>query len=159
MARRKKARTTPFQADQRKLPGIFAEGGCGVSKGSCDEGRTCGDAAAKQFFLYEIVARIVVIYLCIYCSRELWYALVERKIAYWNDDFIDRLLVDWSRVVVHRDTTPVRYWILIGLWIICVVGCLGIAILGGGGQAPEHPRMAFLAAVVACLRGGWLEVR
>jgi hypothetical protein len=36
--------------------------------------------------------------------------------------------VDWSRVVVHRDATPVRYWILIGLRIICVVGCLGVAI-------------------------------
>ena len=32
--------------------------------------------------------------------------LVERKIAYWNDDFIDWLLVDWSRVVAHRDATP-----------------------------------------------------
>jgi hypothetical protein len=34
-----------------------------------------------QFFLYEIVARIVAIYLCVYCSRKLWYGLAERKIA------------------------------------------------------------------------------
>jgi hypothetical protein len=35
-----------------------------------------------QFFLYEIVARIVVIYLCFDCSRRLWYGFAERKIAY-----------------------------------------------------------------------------
>ena len=83
-----------------------------------------------QFFFDEIVARIVAIYLCVHCSRKLWYCLVERKIAYWIDDFIDWLLVDWSKIVVHSDTTPVRYWILIGLRIICVVGCLGVAIFG-----------------------------
>jgi len=32
-----------------------------------------------QFFLYEVVARIVAIYLCVDCSRRLWYGLVERK--------------------------------------------------------------------------------
>jgi hypothetical protein len=35
-----------------------------------------------QFFLYEIVARIVAIYLCVDCSGRLWRGLVERKIAY-----------------------------------------------------------------------------
>ena len=59
-----------------------------------------------QFFFDEIVARIVANYLFVYCGRKLWYGLVERKIAYWNDDFIDWLLVDWSRVVAHRDATP-----------------------------------------------------
>ena len=83
-----------------------------------------------QFFLYEIVARIVAIYLCVYCSRKLWDGLVERKIAYFNDDFIGWLLLDWSKVVAHRDATPIRYWILIGLRITCVAGCLGVAIFG-----------------------------
>jgi len=32
-----------------------------------------------QFFVYEIVARIVAIYLCVHCSRKLWYGLVEKK--------------------------------------------------------------------------------
>ena len=40
-----------------------------------------------QFFLYEIVARIVAIYLCVDCSRKLWHGLVERKIAYFNNVF------------------------------------------------------------------------
>jgi hypothetical protein len=81
-------------------------------------------------FLYEIVARMVAIYLCVYCSRKLWDGLVERKIAYFNDDFIGWLLLDWSKVVAHKDATPIRYWILIGLRITCAVGCLGVAIFG-----------------------------
>jgi hypothetical protein len=42
-----------------------------------------------RFFLYEIVARIVAIYLCFDCSRKLRNGLVERKIAYFNDNFLD----------------------------------------------------------------------
>ena len=83
-----------------------------------------------HFFFDQIVARVVALYLCIYCSRKLWYGLVERKISYWNDDFIDWLLVDWSKVVAHRDATPVRYWILISLRIICALAGLGVAIFG-----------------------------
>jgi hypothetical protein len=83
-----------------------------------------------QFFLDEIVARGVAIYLLFFCSRRLWFGLVERKIAYSNHDLIDWLLVDWSKVVAHRDATPIRYWILIGLQIICVLGCVGVAIFG-----------------------------
>src|SRR5215831_2688409 len=96
-----------------------------------------------QFFLYEIVARIVAIYLCIYCSRKLWYGLVERKIAYWNDDFVDWVLIDWSKVVAYRDAMPVRYWILIGLRTICLVGCLGVAIWV---VAAKHVSQAGMAA-------------
>jgi hypothetical protein len=83
-----------------------------------------------HFFLYEIVARIVAIYLCIDCSRKLWRGLVERKIAYFNDDFIDWLLVDWSKVITLRDTTPIRYWIQIGLRAIGLAGCCFVAIFG-----------------------------
>jgi hypothetical protein len=50
-----------------------------------------------QFFLDQIAARILAIYLCVYCGRKLWYGLVERKIAYWNDDVIDWLLIDWLK--------------------------------------------------------------
>jgi hypothetical protein len=32
-----------------------------------------------QFFLYEIVGRIVTIYLCVYCSRKLCMALLREK--------------------------------------------------------------------------------
>jgi len=83
-----------------------------------------------QFFLYEIVARIVAIYLFVDCWRTIRNGLIERKIAYFNDDLIDWLLIDWSNWSIHRDAAPVRYWITIGLRIIFLVGCLGVAIFG-----------------------------
>jgi hypothetical protein len=79
-----------------------------------------------QLFLYEIVARIVAIYLCFDCGRKLWHGVVERKIAVFNPD----LLNWWSYGVVHRDTAPVRYWIEMGIQIICLVGCVFVAIFG-----------------------------
>jgi hypothetical protein len=85
-----------------------------------------------QFFLYEIVARIVAIYLCVYFIRKVRSGLVERKITYYlfNTDFLDSLLLDRSRWVADRDATPVRYWIQIGIHIQMSVGCLLVAILG-----------------------------
>ena len=83
-----------------------------------------------QFFLYEIVARVVAIYLCVDCWRIIRNGLVERKIAYINDDFIDWLLIDWSNWFIDRDAAPVRYWITIGLRIIGLVRCLVVAIFG-----------------------------
>jgi hypothetical protein len=65
--------------------------------------------------------------------------LVERKIAYSDDDVVDCLLIEWSRFVAHRNNTPVRYWILIGLQITFVVGCLGVAIFGW--WAAKHLRI------------------
>jgi hypothetical protein len=82
-----------------------------------------------HFFLYEIVARIVAIYLCVDSGRKLWHGLAERKIAYVNDDFLDFFL-DRSNWGAHRDTAPVRYWIQIGLTIITLVACFIVAIFG-----------------------------
>jgi len=79
-----------------------------------------------HFFLYEIVARIVAIYLCVDCGRKLKYVLVEGKIAVFNPDLLDW----WSHGDVHRDTAPVRYWIEMGIQITCLVGCLFVAIFG-----------------------------
>jgi hypothetical protein len=84
-----------------------------------------------EFFLYEIVARIVAAYLCVDCYRRIRNGLAERKIVYMtNGDLLDWLLFNPSRWVAHRDTTPVSYWIQIGLQSIALVGCLGVAILG-----------------------------
>jgi hypothetical protein len=87
-----------------------------------------------NFFLYEIVARIVAIYLCVDYGRKLWYGLVERKIGYVtrNGDILAWLLdwVDWSKLVIHRDAAPVRYWIQIGLVTFALVACLFVAIFG-----------------------------
>jgi len=84
-----------------------------------------------QFFLYEIVARAVAIYLCVSCGRKLWYGFVERKIECFNPDLIGSFLT-WliNQSVVYRDTTPVRYWIEIGLQIFILAACLVVAIFG-----------------------------
>ena len=79
-----------------------------------------------QFFLYEIAARIVAIYLCLDCSRKLRSGLVERKIAYFNSDLLDW----WSHGVAHRDAAPVRYWVEIGVQITRFVACIFVAIFG-----------------------------
>jgi hypothetical protein len=80
-----------------------------------------------QFFLYEIVARIVAMYLCVVCYRKLSNGLVERKIGYFNSDLLDW----WSmNKVVHRDAAPVRYWIEIGIRTILLVSCLVVAVFG-----------------------------
>jgi hypothetical protein len=86
-----------------------------------------------QFFLYEIVARIVAIYLCVDSSRQLWYGLVERKIAIFNPGAINWILdafLDESLKVVQRDAAPVRYWIEIAIHITLAVACVVVAIFG-----------------------------
>ena len=78
-----------------------------------------------QFFLYEIVARLVAIYLFLDCGRQLRHGLIERKIAHFNPN-----LLDWSHYVVHRDTRPILYWIEISFRIVALVSCLVVAIFG-----------------------------
>ena len=78
-----------------------------------------------RFFFYEIVARIVTISLCLDCSRKLWHGLLERKIAYFNDNFLD-----WSNWIAQRDAAPVRYWIQMGIQIVILAACLFVAIFG-----------------------------
>ncbi|WP_424630532.1 hypothetical protein [Bradyrhizobium sp. SYSU BS000235] len=73
--------------------------------------------------MVEIVARIVAIYLCVDSSRKLRHALAERKIRYWNSNFLD-----WWNADIHRDATPVKYWIQIGFRIIALVACVIVAI-------------------------------
>jgi hypothetical protein len=78
-----------------------------------------------HFFLYEIVARIVAIYLCLDCGRKLWRGFAERKIAYFNPS-----LLDWSHWVADRDAAPVQYWIQIGIQITILVSCFFVALFG-----------------------------
>jgi hypothetical protein len=83
-----------------------------------------------QFFLCEIVARVVAICLFVNCSRDLWHGLVERKIVFLSPDFLEWLLlggVDW---VAHRDAAPIRYWMQIGGEIMTLAACLVVAIFG-----------------------------
>jgi hypothetical protein len=86
-----------------------------------------------QFFLYEIVARIVAAYLCFDCYRQLRNGLVERKIEYFNPGLINWILdsfLDDSLKVVHRDTAPIRYWMEIGIYATLLISCLVVAVFG-----------------------------
>jgi hypothetical protein len=86
-----------------------------------------------QFFLYEVVARIVAVYLCVVCYRILRDGLIERKVAVYSSDPIDWVLdtfTDPSIRIAHRDTAPARYWIFMGLQVLSLIGCCGVAILG-----------------------------
>ncbi|MBW8855876.1 MAG: hypothetical protein JF604_16505 [Bradyrhizobium sp.] len=58
-----------------------------------------------RFFLCEIVARIVAVYLCVDCMRMLRDGYAERKIRAFSPDLVVWLL-DWSRQVFQRDTAP-----------------------------------------------------
>jgi hypothetical protein len=86
-----------------------------------------------QFFLYEVVARIVAVYLCFSCYRTLRDGLAERKITSYSSDLIDAILaafMDPSVRVAHRDTAPVRYWIGMGLQAFGLVGCIRCCDIG-----------------------------
>ncbi len=86
-----------------------------------------------QFFLCEIVARVVAIYLCVDCYHKLRDGFAERKIASYSSDpvnwFLD-LFLDPSSRVAHRDATPVRYWMTIGLQVTALAACFVVAIFG-----------------------------
>ncbi len=86
-----------------------------------------------DFFLYEILARVVAAYLFVDCIRTLRRALIERKIRIYNPDVIGWVLSslqDPSLRIVQRDAAPIRYWMLVVVQIFLVLGCLGVAIFG-----------------------------
>jgi hypothetical protein len=85
---------------------------------------------SMQVFFYEIIARLVAIYLCVDCSRKLWHGLVERQITFFNDDVLDWLISGRSDEVFQRDAKPVRYWIQMGSQMIALVASLVVAIFG-----------------------------
>jgi len=82
-----------------------------------------------QFFLCEIVARVVAIFFLIDGCRALWNGLAERKTAVANYEFMDMFvrLPDWR---ADRDTAPFRYWYLISGQVFMVFVCLVLAIFG-----------------------------
>jgi hypothetical protein len=52
-------------------------------------------------FSFEMLARIVAIYLCVDCCRYLWHGLVERKIAYFIPSFLDWLIDGSNGVAIE----------------------------------------------------------
>lgn len=85
-----------------------------------------------QFFLYEVLARVVAIYFCFDCCRALWSGLVERKIAYSlaTGSILDSFFPAPRNWIFERDSEPMWYWTTIGMRIVCAFACFGVAILG-----------------------------
>ena len=86
-----------------------------------------------QFFLYEIVARVVAIYLCVDCYRKLRDGFAERKIASYSSDPINWILDAFMEPSIHisqRDTAPIRYWTVMVLQMVAMASCVVVAIFG-----------------------------
>lgn len=85
-----------------------------------------------QFFLYEILARIVAIYLCFDCGRTLLSGLAERRITYFltRSDILDWLFTSPSKWTFERDVAPIRYWLTVGAQIFTLIACIVVAIFG-----------------------------
>jgi hypothetical protein len=81
-----------------------------------------------HFFLYEIVARVVAVYLGVDCGRKIWRGFRDRKIANYNSDLLDW----WSNWIFSRDTEPVSYWTTIGIQAFALFACVFVAIFGWG---------------------------
>jgi hypothetical protein len=82
-----------------------------------------------EFFLYEIFARVVALYLLIDGSRALWYGLAERKFSFIEFSWTD-LLVNTPPWMADRDTAPFWYWWNILSQVIVLLACLVIVIFG-----------------------------
>jgi hypothetical protein len=93
-------------------------------------GSSNADQARMQSFLYEIVVRIVAIYLCVDCWQKIRNGLAEKKIAYVTTDLLNWLIFDWSDRFVFRDTAPISYWTAMGFQIFALAACLVVAIHG-----------------------------
>ncbi len=82
-----------------------------------------------RFFLTEIVARVVAIYLAFDCAKELRSGFVERKIAPFSPDFLD-WFNPWSNIIAQRDVSPASYWAHISVHVGIFLACLVVAMFG-----------------------------
>jgi hypothetical protein len=79
-----------------------------------------------QTFFYEIVGRVVAIYLFVDSCREISNALTTKEIRAFNGS-----LLNWSsRRIVQKSAAPASYWRQIGIQGFFVVACFFIAIFG-----------------------------
>ena len=76
---------------------------------------------------FDVGYRLVAIALSFWCGRDVWYGLVERKITLFTSNILDF----WTpRQILHRDTAPVRYWIIVCTQSLSTVLCFVAAIVG-----------------------------
>jgi hypothetical protein len=82
-----------------------------------------------QFFLTQILARAVALYLCVDCYRTLRLGLTGRTIRSFSPDMLDWLL-GLSSQVFDRDATPVRFWLEMAIQAGLLAACVVMAIFG-----------------------------
>ncbi|WP_445487991.1 hypothetical protein [Rhodopseudomonas sp. RCAM05734] len=86
-----------------------------------------------QFFLYEIVARTIAAYLCFDTYRTIHRGLIDGRYVPFESDAMNWILDsfrDKAALTVHRDATPIRFWISMGLELLLLLGCLYVATFG-----------------------------
>lgn len=82
-----------------------------------------------HFFLYEIAARILAVYLLIESVRTLRRAVAKGKIRYHSSHWFD-FFFDWSERIIDRNTSPFWYWLQFCAQIATVGGCLFVLVFG-----------------------------
>ena len=82
-----------------------------------------------QFFLTEIVARLVAIYLLFDSISVLQRAFAERKIEYVETDLVN-ILLGHSNYMADRETMPIRFWAIMTGHVTAVAACTVMAIFG-----------------------------
>jgi hypothetical protein len=78
-----------------------------------------------DFLLYQVVARVVAVYLAIDTYRTIQRGLAEGKISSFNPDWLD-----WFTYVNNRETHPTRFWLEIFIQTTILIGCIVVAIFG-----------------------------
>lgn len=86
-----------------------------------------------QFFLYDIVARTIAAYLCFDTCRTLHRGLSHGRFVPFEPDAVNWILDsfrDTAGLTVHRDTSPMRFWISVGLEALLLLACIYVAVFG-----------------------------
>ncbi|QUS40337.1 hypothetical protein RPMA_16960 [Tardiphaga alba] len=86
-----------------------------------------------QFFLTEVVARLVAAYFLFDTYRTLRRGLSHGSFVPFEPDVVNWILEsfqDRAALTVHRKRTPIRFWISIGLDALLLVACFYIVVFG-----------------------------
>ncbi|MCB1539913.1 MAG: hypothetical protein KDJ25_03390 [Rhodoblastus sp.] len=79
-----------------------------------------------DFFLTQILARLVGGYLAYDCARSVWCGLRNGKIRLFQSGYV----VWWPVQEVERDAAPLLFWIQIAIQTFLFFPCLVFAIVG-----------------------------
>lgn len=82
-----------------------------------------------HFFLYEIAARILAVYLLVDSVRTLRRAVAEGKVSYRSSNWFD-FFFDWSDRIIDRNTSLFWYWLQFCAQIATAGACLFVLIFG-----------------------------